>query len=372
MERTKMLLTRWLTVALCTFSALCVAQSGKVTDPSSPKTAEQVFKSIQVLKGIPADQLIPSMQFITASLGVQCDFCHVEKAFDKDDKEPKKTARKMMQMMSAINQENFKGEKEVTCYSCHRGAAKPFAVPVITDEAAPPPHESKASAETSEEKPPAPDAILEKYFNAVAKGASASRFSTSLEKGTMTVGAAQFPVEVLAKGPEYRITTVRFPGGDNITAYNTHVGWLTSPGRGTHEMSSAELDAARLDADPQFGVDLRRIFNRFESRPSVKIDGHPAYVVAGLREKYPPVELYFDQDSGLLLRLKRYIDTPLGLNPAQLDYADYRDENGMKVPFRWTIARPGGYFTIQIDQMEQNVPADDAKFAEPPPSKPEH
>ncbi|MGA8764338.1 MAG: photosynthetic reaction center cytochrome c subunit family protein, partial [Candidatus Sulfotelmatobacter sp.] len=80
------------------------AQSGAApAAPSGPKMAEEQFKNIQVLKGVPADQLIPAMQFITASLGVECDFCHVQGAFEKDDKKTKQTARKMMEMMFAIN-----------------------------------------------------------------------------------------------------------------------------------------------------------------------------------------------------------------------------------------------------------------------------
>src|SRR5258705_11357162 len=78
------------------------------------KTTEQAFKNIQVLKGLPADQLIPSMQFISASLGVECDYCHVQNAFDKDDKKPKPIARKMIQMMFSINKDNFEGHREVT------------------------------------------------------------------------------------------------------------------------------------------------------------------------------------------------------------------------------------------------------------------
>src|SRR6202051_2040821 len=102
---------------------------------AGPKKAEEQFKNIQVLKGIPADQLIPAMQFITASLGVECEFCHVEGAFEKDDKKPKQTARKMMEMMFAINKENFEGHREVTCYSCHRGSADPVGMPpVMTEE----------------------------------------------------------------------------------------------------------------------------------------------------------------------------------------------------------------------------------------------
>ncbi len=95
------------------------------------KTAAQQFKNIQVLKEIPADQLVPTMQFISASLGVECDFCHVEREMDKDDKKTKKTAREMMRMMAAINQNNFSGEREVTCNTCHRGAIHPEAIPAI-------------------------------------------------------------------------------------------------------------------------------------------------------------------------------------------------------------------------------------------------
>src|SRR5882757_9967681 len=107
------------------------AQSGAATDAANPKKTEKQFKNIQVLKGIPADQLIPGMQFITASLGVGCEFCHVEGAFEKDDKKPKQTARKMMAMMFAINKDNFEGHREVTCYSCHRGSIDPVETPAV-------------------------------------------------------------------------------------------------------------------------------------------------------------------------------------------------------------------------------------------------
>ena len=67
------------------------------------------------------------------------------------------------------------------------------------------------------------------------------------------------------------------------------------------------------------------------------------------------------------MRLIRYADTALGLNPTQIDYADYREENGVKMPFRWTLSRPGNRFTIQVEQVQQNVAVDDAKFVVPPP-----
>lgn len=339
----------------------------------SPKTTEQVYKNIQVLKGVPADQLIPAMQFIAASLGVQCDFCHLENAFDKDDKETKQTARKMMRMMFAINRDNFDGHKEVTCYACHRGAHKPVATPVISEERVQSALEEENYEEGNAASLPSADKIIEKYLQAMGGADALARISTCLQKGTLTVGTAQFPVEVLTKRPVNRLTTVRFPNGESITGFNAQVGWLSTPGHGFHEMSSAEVDASQMDVYPHFAIDLKQAFRELRVQQREQVDERPTYVVSGIREKSPPVQLYFDQESGLLIRLLRYVDTPLGLNPTQIDYADYRQEGGVRTPFRWTIARPGGRFTIQIDQMQQNVTIDDEKFNRPAaPVQPDH
>src|SRR5216683_6682728 len=145
------------------------------TGIAAPKTAEQVYKNIQVLKGVPADQLIPAMQFITASLSVQCDFCHLENAFEKDDKETKQTARKMMRMLFAINKDNFDGHREVTCYSCHRGANKPVITPIISQEAGNVVAEEKMNhQEANTASLPAADLILGKYLQAIGGGKAAS------------------------------------------------------------------------------------------------------------------------------------------------------------------------------------------------------
>jgi photosynthetic reaction center cytochrome c subunit len=371
----RMVLTSYVAVTVLTLSAICEAQSAQPLTPlPSSKMTEQVYKNIQVLKGTPADQLIPAMQFITASLGVECDFCHLENAFDKDDKETKQTARKMMRMMFAINKDNFGGHKEVTCYACHRGAHKPVATPVIGEESVPlAPEEKTNHDEGNAAGLPNADKIIEKYLQAMGGADAVARISTRLQKGTLTVGTTQFPVEVLSKRPDNRLITVRFPNGESVTGFNAQIGWLTTPGHGVHEMSPADLDASQMDAYPQFAMDLRQIFRELRVQQQEKVDGRPTYVVSGIRENRPPVQLYFNQESGLLIRLLRYVDTPLGLNPVQIDYADYRQEGAVRIPFRWTIARPGGRFTIQIDQTQQNVPVDDKKFAKPAATlQPEH
>jgi hypothetical protein len=89
-------------------------------------------------------------------------------------------------------------------------------------------------------------------------------------------------------------------------------------------------------------------------------------MVVGQREGKTPLRLYFDEQTGLLVRLVRFGETPLGRLPTQIDYADYREVDGVKIPFRWTLARPSGLFTIQVSEVKDNVPVDDAKFAKPP------
>jgi hypothetical protein len=89
--------------------------------------------------------------------------------------------------------------------------------------------------------------------------------------------------------------------------------------------------------------------------------------VVAIRKDQPPVRLWFDEKSGLLVRMVRLVETPLGRNPTEIDYADYRDFEGVKIPLRWTVARPNGRFTIQVTDVQQNVPVDDARFAKPGP-----
>jgi photosynthetic reaction center cytochrome c subunit len=369
----------WVAVLVAMFAILFAlaitgvdAQSGSPSQATSgPKTVEQAYKNIQVLKGKPADQLIPAMQFITASLGVECDFCHVQGAFDKDDKKPKLAARKMMQMMMVINQENFDSHREVTCYSCHRGAAKPVAIPIVSDEGRKPNMPEAATEGTpASPKLPSSDQLIDKYVQALGGAAAIQKVTSRVAQGTSSMGGHQTPIDIFEKNPDKRISFMHLGNGDMVTAYNGHEGWLAAPGRPLHEMNSSDLEASKLDADLHFPTDIKQIFGELHVEHEEKIGEQSAYVIFALRQGQPPVQLYFDEQSGLLLREVRYAESPLGLNPTQIDYADFRDVDGVKTPFRWTIARPSGRFTIQLEQVKQNVPIDDAKFAKPatPPS----
>lgn len=340
---------------------------------AAPKKAEEQFKNIQVLKGFPAEQVFPTMQFITASLGVECEFCHVQNAFDKDDKKPKQAARKMMQMMFAINKDSFDGHREVTCYSCHRGSAHPAAIPaVLADEPARAmgePHGMESAPKSTETKssdaPPA-EQLLDKYVQAAGGEAAIGRVHSRVMKGTIDFSGMSLPIDIYAKDPLKRISFTHMAEGDNVTAFDGRQGWLGMSGHPLREMHGSDLDGAGIDADLHLATHLKQMFRETRTEATEKIGDHEVYVVVGQRDDKPPIRLYFDKESGLLVRLVRFGETALGWLPTQIDYADYSDVDGVKVPYRWTLARPSGRFTIQVNELKQNVSVDDSKFAKPP------
>jgi len=357
-------------------SALLVARAQNPPQASAPqnaapaaaKTASQQFKNIQVLKDVPADQLIPAMQFITASLGVDCEYCHVEHAFDKDDKKPKVMARKMMEMMITINDENFESHRMVTCYSCHQGGVHPVSIPVIAEHEKTP--DMMEGSVTSATGNPAPESLLDQYLAAVGGADALKKIKSRVAKGTVTAfGDQHMPIDIYSKAPDMRVSVMHMREGESVTAYNGKVGWLSVPGR-VHMMNVQESFDARMDSDFAFAAKVKSLYSKWETLPGEKIDGHDTWQLIGRNESQPPLKLYLDQKSSLLVRLIRYTDSPLGYNPTQIDYGDYRAADGMKTPYRWTIARPGNRFTVQLADLKQNVPVDDAKFVPPPPTPP--
>ncbi|MGH9397415.1 MAG: c-type cytochrome [Terriglobia bacterium] len=362
-----------LALGLAIASAITPAQSGPAQQAKSAqaapasKTAGETFKNIQVLKDIPAGQLIPTMHFISTSLGVRCGYCHVEGAFWKDDKRPKLTARHMIQMEFAINKVNFGGHTEVTCYTCHRGLTHPVGVPVIAKEAASNASGGAMSSESMNHAAmPTADQILEKFVQASGGADAIQKISTRVEKGDASgPGGQKLPVEVFSKAPDEERFVMHMRGGESVRVYDGQEGWLANMGQPAHEITGAELDAMKLDADLHLPVNLKQQFPRLRVIHPETIDGREAYVLLGFNPNHPPVKFYFDSQSGLLVRVERFTATPLGYNPTQVDFADYRDTDGVKVPFRQTIAQPGRSFMIQFDQVQQNVPVSDNEFTKP-------
>jgi photosynthetic reaction center cytochrome c subunit len=349
-----------------TFSCIAftlLSASAATAQTPDGKTAEETYKNITALKGTPGDQLLPAMQFISSSLGVNCEFCHVTGRMDADDKGAKNAAREMIAMQNEINRNAFHGQRRVTCMTCHRGSARPVSVPLLESDATPKP--SVPSAAPVGATGSTPDAIIERYVTAVGGADALRKTSTRVMTGRILAGGTESPVEVTTKAPNKRVTVAHMGGIASYTAFDGTAGWMGSTGRQAREMTAAESAASSLDAEFALGLRLREIYPQLRRGRPEEVNGVMCEVLTGDAPGKPAVRLYFAQDSGLLIRMVRYAETPLGRIPTQIDYADYRDAGGVKVPYRWTLARPNGRFTIQIDEVKVNVPVDDAKFVKP-------
>ncbi len=330
------------------------------------KKSEEVFKNIQVLTGVPSDQLIPAMEFVSSSLGVECRFCHVEGHFEQDDKKPKQTARAMMRMMIALNRNSFEGHRELTCYSCHRGSRDPVGTPIVETE--PQPSSRVANSETQElpTKLPTASQLLESYIQALGGASAIEQVTTRVQKGVEKFGGDSVRVEIFTQAPDKQTLVRHLHQGDSLTVLDGQAGWFVNPGRPLRDMNGSDLEAARTEADLQFPLHIRQMFPELRVEYPEKIGDRKAYVLFCIREGHPVTKLYFDEKSGLLVRLGRYSESPLGLEPARIDYADYRNVDGVQVPFSVTISQPGNSSTIQLDEVQQNVFIDDRKFSKPP------
>src|SRR5689334_16191494 len=109
--------------------------SAQTASPDKPLMSDQVFKNIQVLKGIPVDDFMETMGVMTAALQFDCSDCHTNAGTDKvdwaADTPRKRTARRMVTMVTNINKDNFGGRQAVTCWTCHRNRDRPLVTPIM-------------------------------------------------------------------------------------------------------------------------------------------------------------------------------------------------------------------------------------------------
>jgi hypothetical protein len=344
--------------------AMRAGAKGAAQNPAPPvMTAEQKYKNIQVFKGLPASELQPAMQFMASSLGVNCNHCHVGGgAFEKDDKKPKQVARQMIQMTRAINEANFGGRMAVTCNTCHGGTTRPSAVPSLYLNAPPKP---AAAAATPEPPPPSVEQVLDKYVEAIGGKAALEKLSTRVVKGSrVNADGSVVPTEVYQKAPDKVFIAVTYPNISYYTAFNGADAWARDS-RGSGEITKELSVIARRDSEFFYGT-------RPGLAAGAKLDGRQkvgeqeAYVVSATSPEGGTESLFFDTKTGLLLRRRVEVQTALGSFPIQIDYEDYRQVDGVMIPFTIRWARPGTQWSRKITEVKHNVPIDDAKFNRPP------
>lgn len=323
------------------------------------KTAEQVYKNIQVFKGLPASQLQTVMAFMAGSLGVKCSHCHAG-GFEKDDKPEKQSARRMIRMVFDINKGSFDGATAVTCFTCHRGQPTPLSVPVVGQNRVP-------SVESVEQKSdpslPTVDQVLDKYVEAIGGRPALMKLTTRIMKGSR-VGAdgVLVPEEVYQKAPNKLLVVTSYPEIVFRRGFDGTSAWARDS-KGESQIS--EQDMAELERDAGFykEIELKRLYAQMSVKEKAKVGERQAYVIEAKSRGGDPERLYFDVQTGLLIRRYKEFKIALGSFPTQTDFEDYKEVDGIKVPFtiRWSI--PGRTWGRKITEVKHNTVIDDANFS---------
>jgi hypothetical protein len=338
---------------------------------AGPKASEK-YMNLKVLGDLPANQLPDAMEFMSASLGFNCESCHVRQAdgafaFDKDDKENKQAARRMLELVKGLNAEYFNGQAEVSCATCHQGRRSPVNLapivqPFTADQLA---LQAAQAALPPGTRPPAPketaDQVVGRYFEAIGGEAAAQKVTSAVMRGTATNRAGQsFPVVVREKAPgRYQVTidakTPISRGFDGSSA------WSKFGERG-RELQGAQAQFVARDASPWLGARLKSQFTRLQVGRYDRIDGHDVITLNGTVSPDVTEALSFDRASGLLVRRVARVRTPMGRLQAQVDYGDYRAVDGVKVPFEVKVSDWESVTAQKFSDVKLNAPVEDAAF----------
>jgi photosynthetic reaction center cytochrome c subunit len=346
------------------------------------KTVEQVRKNIQVLKGLPDSQLFPVMNFIGDSLGVHCDYCHVTQGtdpktgrdiwlYEHDDKTEKIRGREMIKMVLEINRTSFGGDQQITCYSCHRGTTRVERVVPL-----PPVDFTLPRTDRKEPAPLSAEQILSNYIKAVGGQDASAKVKTIIYTGiversqgrTNAVWQQILPTaqEITIKGPDKYSVKITTPQGITMQGIDGSVGWVSS-NNGSRQLSAAELEQFKQTAALYHALKVAEQPAQMRVLGLEKLGDRDVYVVAVTTSPQTTRKYFFDAQTGLLLRRLTTTETMFVPLPEQVDFEDYRDVGGLKLPFTIRTSGLAAFTTAtrRFTDIRLNVVVDDSVFKMP-------
>ena len=346
---------------------------------ANEKSAGETFKNVTTptLKVLTVADFMGAMGVISADLGLDCADCHPGAGSDKADfviDTPQKImTRKMVNMVAAINKENFGGTQNVTCWTCHHGKEKP-ATTITLDKLYGSPNDEKDDLISQSEGEPTGAQVLDKYIAALGGAQKLANLKSWVANGASVGyeglgGGGTFTV--YAKAPDQRAQVIIFKDhperGDTYRVYNGKTGWNKTPRNAVpeYELSGSELAGMRFDALMAFPGNIKTALQAPLKTTTTELGERDVELVQGFGPDALVVSLYFDKKTNLLVRMVRYARTPVGRVPTQIDYDDYREVDGIKFPFSYTFSWLDGRDAFKINSVQVNVPIDAAKFAKP-------
>lgn len=347
---------------LCiTLVLLFLVSLTQIADAQQPRTAEQAFKNIQVIKTMPASQLQSAMSFMAASLGVDCSHCHTPPAMEKDDKPAKQTARRMLRMVNEIKQ-TLGDTATVNCATCHRGQTKPATVPPLPSLTSP----LALNTKVEQTALPGVDAILDRYVQAIGGARAIDKITSRRRKGSVQLGALNGTFELYEAAPNKSllIGSLPAPMGAIHQAFDGTIGWVKNQ-NGVFTTSGEALAQARREANFHLDTKLKEQYRTMRVSGRERIANREFYVIDGTRPDGQTERLFFDVQTGLLTRRSWETPTYFGSLLNAIDYDDYRKVGSVRLPFTIRRSRAGMTFLQTITDLKLNVPIDDAIFKKP-------
>jgi photosynthetic reaction center cytochrome c subunit len=330
----------------------------------SDKTAGEAFKNIQVFTTLPESQLNDTMFFMKSSLGVSCTHCHVDfDNFEKDDKPAKHVARDMIRMVRALNGTNFGGRNVITCNTCHRGQVRPSAplsfAPIVGSRPTPKPPENVPNPAL-----PTVDQIFDRYVEATGGRVAQAQVATLVMRGSLSSSEGwTAPLELDQKAPAKSLSTFQLQGTWR-SGFNGTAGWQQD-NQDVHTVAGTDLALFRLQSSFFRPSTVKGLYSGLALVGTETVAGHAAYVVEGTLTGAGPQRLFFDIQSGLLVRVTAWTATAFGPLPEEFDLENYRDVGNVKVPFTVSNLKPDFSEVDRLETGEVNVPIDDARFERP-------
>jgi len=355
------------------------AASAQATQEPPQPMAEQVFKNIQVLKGIPADEFMDTMGMFASSLLYDCTGCHTRDILIDRNAFAVATpriqrARQMVVMVNALNRMYFNGQPKVTCFTCHRASGFPEVIPDLGLQYGDgPPENPNAMVIFPQQDGPPADQIFRKYIEAVGGADRVSKLTSYTATGTyigFNTGGATVPIEIYARAPNQRASIVRVFDGDAVKVFDGRNGWAAEGWRQIPLMTftGSNIASMRFEALSAFPAEIQKAFREWKVA-TVTLGDQDVQLLQGSNPGELPVNLYFDE-SGLLVRTVRWTSTPVGTVPTETDFSDYREVAGVKMPFHTIVTWTNGQNTIELKEIRPNVTIDAGRFARPAPFKP--
>lgn len=213
------------------------------------------------------------------------------------------------------------------------------------------------------------DQILAHYVEAVGGQAAIEQVKTYQAKGTFatSISPQQGAFETWGKEPDKTLSVIEYPRlGTFKKGFDGETRWVQTPDGTFTDQSSKEMAQVERDADVYRTGKIKSLYQSMKLDSKARLNGRDVYVVEGTPVKGPAEKLFFDKDNGLLVRWDMARRDPRRGNVfVKVHLDDYREVDGVKVPFRVRFVFEYFDFTVKIDEVKHNVPIDEEVFKKP-------